>query len=153
MRRSSGLKLFLGFLASMHLSVSFAVPIDNIDLIKEQAKERVGNIFSEWEKEKMEMGSSKSTVSMQTKEQQQIRTLKKIIERSRLLALMLELESQTPVVAKQLTTVSLFYEMKSVNESLSQILTEMKQTNQLMQQLVSLRSNKKLTKGEWKQNE
>ncbi len=127
----------------MHLSSSFAVPMDNIEFSTVQAKERVGNIFAEWENQRMKAASQQQISSARVMEEQQIRAIKKILTRSRLFEMMLALENEAPTVVKQLTTVSLFYKMKSINQSLSQLLTEMKQTNQLMQQLVMVHTNKK----------
>lgn len=127
--------LFSGF--------TFAAPMDAINLSKAQAKERVGRLFAEWESKRMEAAVSLQASSAQLMEQEQIRTIKNILKRSRLFEMMLALENETPTVAKQLTTVSLLYEMKSLNQSLSQQLTEMKKTNQLMQQLVMIHTNTK----------
>lgn len=135
--------LFLSGFALMHFSTSFAVPMDAIELSKAQGKERVGNIFAEWEKQRMKAAVSQQASSAQLIEQQQMRTIKNILERSRVFEMMLTLETETPTVAKQLTAVSLLYEMRLLNQSLSEQLTEMKKTNQLMLKLVMIHTNTK----------
>lgn len=119
----------------MHLSTSFAVPMDDIEMSKAQASERVGNIFSEWEKQRIKAAVSEKVSSAQQIEQQQMRTIKNILKHSRLFAMMLILEEETPSIAKQLSSMSVLYEMKAINQTLSQMFSEMKKNNQLIREI------------------
>lgn len=97
---------FLSGFTLMHLSTSFAVPMDAIELSKAQAKERVGTLFTEWESQRMKAVAPQQTSSAQLMEQEQIRTIKNILKRSRLFEMMLALENETPTVAKQLNSIT-----------------------------------------------
>lgn len=129
------IRVFLSGFVFMHLSTSFAVPMDDIEMSKAQASERVGNIFSEWEKQRIKAAVSEKVSSAQQIEQQQMRTIKNILKHSRLFAMMLILEEETPSIAKQLSSMSVLYEMKAINQTLSQMFSEMKKNNQLIKQI------------------
>lgn len=129
----------------MHLSTSFAVPMDDIALGIQlskaqgvlQAQEKMGNvsdmgIFEDWE-EAAPIGQK--TPQNQRMEQQQIRMLGEILKHSRLFEMMLILEKETPSMAKQLSSMSILYEMKAINQTLSQMFSEVKTNNQLIKQI------------------